>query len=97
MAYGQQSGNKPAYGNKPATVASAPAKSGTTGPKEALFRTGLFKPNKEGVKAIGSVQVKEDVTIPAGSYLNLYENEKMTSEKSPAFNLTVTAGVIKKQ
>ena len=71
--------------------ASKPA----AGKKAALYRTGLFAPKKEGVKTIGSVQVKEDVVIKAGSYINLYENDKRSSESSPVFNLTVTEGTLK--
>jgi hypothetical protein len=73
----------------------AAGKTATAGgklPRKSLYKTGLFAPNKEGVKSIGSVQVKEDVVIPAGSYINLYENDKRTSEKSPMFSLSITEG-----
>lgn len=60
-----------------------------------LFSTGLFAPKKEGSKSLGSVQVKEDILIPAGSYLNLFENERKT-DAHPVFNLSVTEGVLKK-
>lgn len=70
--------------------------SGAKTKREKLFSTGLFAPTREGVKSIGSVQVKEDITIPAGSYLNLYEADSSRYEgNAPAFNLTVTAGALK--
>jgi len=65
-----------------------------TGARKAIFSTGLFSPNKEGVKAIGSVQLKEDVVIPAGSYINLYESDSK-NEKAPAFRIQVTEGKLK--
>lgn len=67
----------------------------TSAPKAArksLYKTGLFAPNKEGVKSIGSVQVKEEVVIPAGSYINLYENTERKGETSPVFSLAITEG-----
>jgi hypothetical protein len=59
--------------------------------KKAIFTTGLFAPNREGVKSIGSVQIKEDIVLPAGSYINLYEADKK-DDKSPAFRMSVTEG-----
>lgn len=85
MAYQTQAARQQ---QKPAAGTSTAART----PRAKLFSTGLFAPNKEGVKSIGSVQVKEDVVIPAGSYINLYENDKKTSDKSPMFNLSVTEG-----
>lgn len=78
-------------------AAPAVAAKGPTTRKPALFSTGLFSPTKEGVKAIGSVQVKEAITIPAGSYINLYENDKAPANGgvAPAFRLQVTEGVLK--
>jgi hypothetical protein len=97
MAYGTNQ-QRSSYGNSNSNNSKAAASAGakSSGQKrEVIFRTGLFAPTKEGVKAIGTVQVKEDVTIPAGSYLNLYESDKK-SEKSPAFSLSVTPGQMKK-
>lgn len=86
----QQSGSRPAFTNS-AVKTGTP---GTTERKPAIFQTGLFKPTKEGVKSIGSVQVKEDVTIPAGSYINLYT---AASDKNAdlAFKIQVTPGVVR--
>lgn len=90
MAYTPQ--NRGSYGsNKPAV---APASSGATTRKPAIFSSGLFAPTKEGVKSIGSVQLKEQVVLPAGSYINLYESDKK-NDKSPAFRLQVTEGKLK--
>lgn len=76
---------------RPATAGSKPAANAD----RYIFQTGLFAPNKEGVKAIGNVQVKEDITIPAGSYLNLYEADQKTPGKGPVFRVTVTKGSLK--
>jgi hypothetical protein len=56
-----------------------------------ILRTGLFAPTKEGAKSIGSIQLKEAVNLPAGSYINLYEAERK-NDKSPVFTLTVKEG-----
>lgn len=83
MAYQQRT-----YSNsKPATAAAS-----GTGRAPAILSTGLFTPNKEGVKSIGSVQVKEDVLIPAGSFINLYPNDRKSKDNDPTYKLTVTAG-----
>lgn len=96
MAY--QSNNRPTtYGQKPAASTTAPA-ARTTTPRtkkeDDIFSTGLFAPTKEGVKSLGSVQLKEAVTLPANSYINLYEvdADKRTSDKSPVFRISVKAG-----
>ena len=96
MAYGT-SNSKSNYSssNNSNRGAASSAQKSSGQKREVIFRTGLFAPTREGVKAIGSVQVKEDITIPAGSYLNLYESDKK-NEKSPAFNLQVTPGQMKK-
>lgn len=64
--------------------------------RKKIFATGLFAPNKEGVKSIGSVQVKEEIVIPAGSYLNLYEADRK-SDTHPVFTLSVTEGSLAKK
>jgi len=57
---------------------------------EALLSTGLFAPDKDSKsKAIGSVKVKEAITIPAGSYINLYENDRRKSDTDPVFRLQI--------
>lgn len=86
------------YGNRNASTRTAApaAATSTTGTKSAgvLFRTGLFAPRNENSKAIGTVQLKEDVVLKAGSYINLYENEKK-SDTSPIFSMQVREGVLK--
>lgn len=98
MAYGNQ--NK--FGGNRNTGAAASAQTQTAAatdrPKvEALFSTGLFAPTKPGVKSMGSVQLKEDIHLPAGSYINLYTNDKKTSDKSPAYRIVATPGVVRQQ
>lgn len=99
MAYGDNLKKAPTgrtYGRAATASASATTDAGgVKAPRKKLFSTGLFAPNKEGVKSLGSVQVKEDVMIPAGSYINLYENDKRTSDKAPIFNISVTEGVLR--
>lgn len=88
-----------AYGQMRGTKAVAPATKATTGTgekREYILSTGLFAPTKAGVKSLGSVQVKESVTIPAGAFINLYENDNRTSEKQPVFRLTIAEGNKKK-
>ncbi len=95
MAY---QSSKPAVAGKFGSTRAATPAAGTLAgktPRKKLFSTGLFAPNKEGVKSLGSVQVKEDVMIPAGSYINLYENDKRTSDTSPVFNISITEGKLK--
>jgi hypothetical protein len=96
MAYGNNnSGNfarKPASGS---TTTSRPTQQPTTERVEAIFRTGLFLPDREGVAAMASVQVKEDVMIPAGSYITIYKNDEKKSDKSPDFSLVVKPGKAK--
>jgi hypothetical protein len=56
---------------------------------DALFSSGLFTPDNEKSKAIGTVRVKETITIPAGSYINLYENDRKKTDKDPVFKLQI--------
>lgn len=93
MAYGNQAA-KPKYSGNANRTAPVQQGSSTTGKKDAatVFKTGLFK--SEGGKTLASVQVKEDITIPAGSYINLFENEQKT-EKHPMFTISVRTGVLK--
>ena len=58
----------------------------------ALYSTGLFAPDGDRSKAVGTVRVKEAITIPAGSYINLYENDRRKGDKDPVFKLQVRAG-----
>ncbi len=95
MAYGKQySGG--------ANKASGAAKAATGGPAkvENILRTGLFTPTGEKVieGLMGSVQLKESVTLPAGTWINLYENDKSRSKNpdaAPDFNLQFRPGVVK--
>lgn len=88
MAYGNN--NRPTF-SKAGTSSSNSTSTATARPKAAgvVLSTGLFAPDREGSKALATVRVKEAVTIPAGSYINLYENQKKTSDKSPLFNIQV--------
>lgn len=57
---------------------------------EALVNTGLFAPEEGSPsKAIASVKLKEEVTIPAGSYINLYENDRRKKDSDPVFKLQI--------
>lgn len=58
----------------------------------SLYSTGLFAPDGDKSKAVGTVKVKETITIPAGSYINLYENDRRKDDKDPVFKLQVRAG-----
>lgn len=53
---------------------------------EALFTTGLFKPEKG--QALGTVRIKSALTIPAGSYLNLYTVDE-PKDQGPIYRLQV--------
>lgn len=95
MAYGRSNNGsnsnsvaRPASG----TTTGKPVAAGTTA---AIFSTGLFAP-REGSKSIATVQLKEAVTIPAGSYINMYEADSK-GDKSPIFRLQVRPGVLKSQ
>lgn len=99
MAYGstKYSGNKNA-----APAAGTASKGGTTagagagGKVENLFSTGMWVQEKG--PALASVQVREDITIPAGSYINLYDNrEDKKSEAHPDFKVTVRPGKLKQR
>lgn len=68
---GYNSGNRGGYNNQKPSYAGTPAR---TKDENVVLSTGLFK-SEEGKKSIASVQVKEDVMIPAGSYINLYKGE----------------------
>lgn len=94
MAYGstKYSGNK---------NAGAAAPKGTTGGSattkvENLFSTGMWVQEKG--PALASVQVKEAITIPAGAYINLYDNrDDKKSDAHPDFKVTVRPGKLKQR
>lgn len=93
MAYGQAQ-NASKFGNKSTPVTNSVAK--PAGEKrETIYRTGLFTSDKEGSKTLASVKVKEAVTIPAGSYINLYHNTDKKTPEGPDYTITVMPGVVK--
>lgn len=84
-------------GQKSNNVAAKPmSKDAGSTSSNQLFKTGLWAPTREGSKAIATVQVREDITIPAGSYINLYQADKK-GEKSPDFNLQIRSGTLKQK
>lgn len=97
MAY--NSGTK--YSGQKNQAAVAPrtgaASTGTTVAKvENLFQTGMWLQEKG--PALASVQVQEDITIPAGAYINLYDNRSdKKTEKHPDFKVTVRPGKLKQR
>jgi hypothetical protein len=97
MAYvprnsGSTSGNM-ARSNTSAGSGEKAASSATS----SLYSTGLFAPDSERSKAVGTVKVRETITIPAGSYINLYENDRRKGDKDPVFKLQVRAGKMDQQ
>lgn len=83
--------NKAASNSSSNTARSSSASTGKTA-VSALYSTGLFAPDGDKSKAVGTVKVKETITIPAGSYINLYENDRRKDDKDPVFKLQVRAG-----
>ena len=77
--------------NTTRTTGATGTSKGTVNENE-LFSTGMFKPDKEGVKSIASVKLKEDLNIPAGSYVNVYINEYKKEANHPDFKLRITKG-----
>jgi hypothetical protein len=71
--------------------------SGKTASASSLYSTGLFAPDSDRSKAVGTVKVRETITIPAGSYINLYENDRRKGDKDPVFKLQVRAGKVDQQ
>lgn len=109
MAYtntNQQSQTKPSFRN-PTTGAtksgfgnnhkSTQAKSGNTSKAQYI---GLFSPKVEG-DTLASIQVKEDIVIKAGTYINLYtrnaRQDDVADKTYPAFLLGLKEGVLKSQ
>jgi len=84
--------NRPAMGGAPA---QSQQMGGEAVKSETLFRTGLFV--TDGGKSLASVQVSETITIPAGSYINLFHNTDKKSESSPDYTISVRSGVLKKR
>lgn len=92
MANGYNSGNNARRGGNFGGNAAATGKPTGATQSTAIFSTGLFVPDREGVKAMASVQVKEEVVIPAGSYISIYHNDLKKSETSPDYRLQVRPG-----
>lgn len=94
MAYNsgtKYSGNKNASAPAPKAAATA-----TTEKVENVFTTGMWVQEKG--PALASVQVKEDITLLAGSYINLYDNRaSKKTEQHPDFKITVRPGKLKQR
>ena len=75
---------------------SSSSSTGSTVKSSALVNTGLFAPEEGSPsKAVASVKLKEAVTIPAGSYINLYENDRRKKDSDPVFKLQIREAKIK--
>ena len=86
MAYTPRNSGS-SFGNKTVSKEEV-AKSSSA--STALLNTGLFAPEEGSPsKAIASVKLKEGVTIPAGSYINLYENDRRKKDSDPQFKLQI--------
>lgn len=80
------------YGNNTrGTTAAAPAAARTEGEKsDALLSTGLFTPKNPDSKAVASVQIKEAVTLSAGSVIHLLPVDPTKYKKNPpAFKMVI--------
>lgn len=82
---------------KPAAGAAAGAV--TYKDEKTIYKTGLFRPtNKDGsvktdTKVLASIKMKESITIPAGSFINLFDNsDDKKTEKSPDFTVSFRLG-----
>lgn len=73
------------------------ARQGAGRKREVVYSTGLFAPTNAESKSLGSVKVAEDITIPAGSYINLYnfDSEVANGKTAPAYKLMIVAGQAK--
>lgn len=99
MAY--QQNNRGNYSNN---RTSAPARAATTEKKnDVIFSTGMFPGRKKQdgspSKVLGEVQLKEDLTIPAGSRLKLIPVDASRYSKDakavPVYQLMVTEGQLR--
>ena len=89
MAYQQNRGSN----NQRSSFSTGSKPVASTGSgSEVIFSTDLFAPDSDKSKALGTIKTKEAVTIPAGSYINLYEVTDRKGEKSPNFRLQVRPG-----
>lgn len=102
MAY--QQNNRGSFSNNTRPAAPA-AKGPTQGDKKSdiIFSTGMFpgraKQDGSPSKVLGEVQLKEDLTIPAGSRLKLIPvDPSRYSDKAkavPVYQLMVTEGQLR--
>lgn len=86
-------GNR-SFGNKSATSTASKSVGSGSGDSEVILSTGLFTPSNKNSKALATIQVKEAVTIPAGAYINVYQNEQKT-EKHPVLRMQVRKAAAK--
>lgn len=94
MAY-NNSGNRPAYGTQQRSGNGSQQQGAKVSVgKTALFTTGLFRPDSEKSKALASIRVKEAVTIPAGSYINLYTVDE-PKENGPTHRIQIKESSVK--
>lgn len=83
------------YGRARTQEAATPA-AATNSKSGVLYTTGLFAPRNAASKAIGTVQIKEDVVLKKGSFINLYENDRPAEgENKPIFRMQVREGTKK--
>lgn len=68
---------------------------GATAREANLFQTGLWKPEKGA--ALATVQVREDLTIPAGSYINVFVVDDVSRYKGnpPSHKMTIRKGTLR--
>lgn len=103
MAY--QQNNRGSFSNNNTRSAAPAAKGPAAGDKKSdiIFSTGMFpgRAKQDGTpsKVLGEVQLKEDLTIPAGSRLKLIPvDPSRYSDKAkavPVYQLMVTEGQLR--
>ena len=74
------------------TTTTNRAAAGTKQKPSYLLQTGLFPPKNASSKVLAGVVVKEDITIPAGSYIGVYHNTVKKTEASPDYSLSIAEG-----
>lgn len=80
-----------AYQGKPKATATKSSFGGGAGAderKKPLLSTGLFASNRPESKVLASVFIKEEITIPAGSSINLFEYYAEKAEEMKAAGKT---------
>lgn len=99
MAYGNGGFTR----NTTGTASKAPVQQKAvlgTEESDIFYSTGLFAgKKKDGTlsKVVGEIQLKEDLTIPAGYRIKIVPTDKTKykSKNPPAFNMMVVKGVLK--